>query len=86
MQTQRTISLIAMNGLKPFEEWTQLSKADLVRYLALLDAVQLRGQASVCAAGLRVSVDYVLGGWIARGLISHDRAVQAMIEVRRAGD
>ena len=71
--------LIVADGMLTAEEFDALVHFQRVRYLATLDVVQLRAQASVLAVARLVSVEYIVGGWIAQGLVSHERAISAMM-------
>ena len=79
MQITITAGLIAMDGMKTVEEWGQLGRCQRARHLATLDAMGLRGQASVLAAAQRATLEYVLGGWVASGYVGHARAIEAMM-------
>lgn len=81
MPSTITTGLIAMDGMKTLDEWGQLGRWQRARHLATLDALGLRGQASVLAAGQRGTVEYVLGGWVASGYVGHARAVEALMVV-----
>lgn len=80
---QQFSGMVVMDGMLTAEEWNGLGFEARVRYLATLDAIQLRAQASVLVAATGDPADLgiggVIGGWIARSELSYRRAVDVVM-------
>lgn len=76
--------MVITNGLKTNAEWDRMSFDDRERWLAALDAVGVRGQASVRAAGAAQEIEAVLLSWVLAGYLAYPRAMDAY--AARAGE
>jgi hypothetical protein len=76
--------LIGAEGMLTSAEWDLLTHGRRVAWLASLDAVQVRAQASVRASAKRRPVAAVINDWVTEGYLSIERAAAALAaEVRR---
>lgn len=65
--------LVVANGMRTAAEWRRGTETAKTLWLAQLDAVQVRAQASVLAADGRGSARLVILGWVALGLLPAER-------------
>ena len=70
--------LVIAVGMLTNQEWDLLSHGRKVAWLASLDDVAVRAQASVRAAASRRSVEAVIQSWVTLGYLSIDRAAAAL--------
>jgi hypothetical protein len=82
-----TKDMVLANGMKLPEAWQAMDAGGQADWLAQLEDVQVRAQASVLVAAGRGSVRLMLLGWVALGLLPAERlgpvlATKALGEVR----
>lgn len=78
MRTTTLTGLVVMDGMLSPEEWEARTHDQRARWLASLDRMGLRAQASVLAVEREYPVDHILFGWVAEGCLSYTRVVEAL--------
>jgi hypothetical protein len=81
MQTTRAVQMtrmVAADGMKTAAAWGELPLVSKESWLASLDLIHVRAQASVIAAASQRPVDEILGAWVILGIIPAGRARAAL--------
>jgi hypothetical protein len=65
--------MVGADGMRDTNDWLDLSQRDKVAWLAQLDDVQVRAQASVVAASECRTVRQILTAWVALDILPAER-------------
>lgn len=70
---EQSAGLVGADGMLTTDAWLDLSQRKKVAWLAQLDDVQVRAQASVVAAEEGRTVRQILTAWVALGILPAER-------------
>jgi hypothetical protein len=73
------VGMVVADGLLTADEWRGKTETAKVIWLASLDDVQVRAQASVMTAAGRDSVRQIILGWVSLGLLPAERLGRVLV-------